>query len=145
MEMVTVKTEDLIGPALDWAVAQVDDVKTMMMAPRKGEPKKPFALFGSLALTVGGEEESSYTPSTCWHCGGPLIEKYEMTVILMQSPYEKSEQAKRPGTGIWSSKQRDMDVDYGWLSPTPLIAVCRAAVRYKLGDEVQVPAELVQP
>ena len=46
------------------------NIKTLMLSPRKDEPQKPFALFGSLALSVGGEDLSSYAPSACWHCCG---------------------------------------------------------------------------
>src|SRR5690554_3440008 len=78
MNMVKVKVADLEGAALDWAVAQIEGVKTMMLPRAKGSAeKRPFALFGSLAYEVGGaDQEYAYAPSSCWHCGGPLIHKY---------------------------------------------------------------------
>ncbi|MBB1614484.1 hypothetical protein A9978_18765 [Pseudomonas sp. UMC65] len=129
--MIEVKTAELIGPALDWAVAQIEGVKTIMMAPRKGEPKVPFALFGSLALTIGGEDQSSYAPSTCWHCGGPLIEAYKLD---LGAPLENKNGPWNAGTE-WGHPQ-------GYKGETPLIAACRAIVAAKLGDVVSVPAEL---
>lgn len=126
-----VKTSDLIGPALDWAVAQIDGVKTLMMAPRKSEPKKPFALFGSLALSVGGDDESSYAPSTCWHCGGPLIEKHTIGVDLERE-------------GLWVATPPNWTAETIQYAPTPLIAACRAIVAANLGDQVDVPDELMQ-
>ena len=114
--MAEVETLELIGKALDWAVC----------------------------MAVNGVDSlCTVDYSIDWAQGGPLIDEYGMTVVCMRTYEEESEQAKRPGQGIWSSKQRDSDTDYGWLSPSPLIAVCRAVVRLKLGDVVSVPAELL--
>ncbi|MFV3291980.1 phage protein NinX family protein [Pseudomonas sp. NY11955] len=132
-DLIEVRVSNLVGAALDWAVAQVEGINTIMLSPRKKETQKPFALFGSLAISVGGGDESSYTPSTCWHCGGPLIDKHQGSVRhdkhLNDGPCRYS-----GGTGMnspWS---------YG---PTPLIAFCRSLVLAKLGDTVQVPKELI--
>ncbi|WAK44826.1 hypothetical protein [Pseudomonas phage PseuP_224] len=130
-QMIEVKTTELIGPALDWAVAQIEGVKTIMMAPRKGEPKKPFALFGSLALTIGGEDESSYAPSTCWHCGGPLIADLGKRIGLELRISESSASFMQSGLRI------------GYTANDVLVAACRAIVAAKLGDVVSVPAELI--
>lgn len=127
-----IKTGELSGVALDWAVAQVDEIKTIMLAPKKDEAKKPFALFGSLALPVGGEAENSYSPSTCWHCGGPLIERFELEIT-------------RYNEANWAAiKQWDYDFnDYYPEGETILIAACRAIVSSKLGDEVEIPGALL--
>ena len=120
-KMVEVKTQDLIGKALDWAVCMA---------------------------TVGVDSRCTVDYSTDWAQGGTLIEEFQLVLLCMQSVYEESEQAKRPGSGIWSCHQRDDDnesgLDLGWLSPTPLIAACRAVVRLKLGDLVSVPAEFLE-
>ncbi len=132
MTMIEVKTSELIGKALDWAVAEVEGVKTIMMSPRNGEPKQPFALFGSLALTVGGYDQSSYAPSTCWHCGGPLIEKHRIMFDLFERHYPSQWTASSRGDGWFCSSK----------GGTHLIAACRAIVAARLGDTVSVPAEL---
>lgn len=129
--MIKMKVAELSGKALDWVVAEVDGVKTLMMSPRKGEPKQPFALFGSLALRVGSEEQSSYAPSTCWHCGGPMIEKYSVWVC---GPTQQE-----PNWCAWSDSVAEPNME----GDTPLIAICRAIVASKLGDTVSVPAELM--
>lgn len=126
-DFVEVKTQDLSGAALDWAVAQVEGVKTIMMAPRKDQPKKPFALFGSLALAIGGDDQSSYAPSTCWHCGGPLIAAHRVSVIYSDETCEPC---------AWA------DSTAPWHGSTPLIAACRAIVASHFGDTVSVPKEL---
>lgn len=134
-DLIEVKTADLTGPALDWAIAQIEGIRTLMVSPRKGEPKKPFAIFGSLALSVSGDDQSSYAPSTCWHCGGPLIEKY----MLRVAPHCMS-------NGVVKSWAADMtwpcNTMPGRTGPTMLVAACRAIVMKELGTQVRVPKEL---
>lgn len=127
-----IKTSELSGVALDWAVAQIDEVKTIMLAPKKDEPKKPFALFGSIALPVGGDAENGYSPSTCWHCGGPLIESRMVSLHCPQSADD-----------IWAGWVITDKGEFCQGGDTALIAACRAIVAAKLGDEVDVPEGLV--
>lgn len=54
-----IKTNGLIGPALDWAVAKCQRLKGDVMA----------------AVTAG-----EFSPSTQWHWGGPIIEREGMQV-----------------------------------------------------------------
>lgn len=131
MNMIEVKTADLSGRALDWAVAQIEGVKTMMLQRAKGSAeKRPFALFGSLAYEVGGaDQEYAYAPSSSWHCGGPLISNYRVSIIYSDEDCDPC---------AWT------DDTAAWHGPTPLIAACRAIVAAKLGDTVSVPAELVE-
>lgn len=133
---VEVKTADLIGPALDWAVAQIEGVKTMMLPRAKGSAeKRPFALFGSLAYEVGGaDQEYAYAPSSCWHCGGPLIHKYRPDLQTTVSG---------EFVAYLHNDMNDPDPLIEGCGDTLLIAACRAIVAAKLGDVVQVPAELV--
>uniref|UniRef100_A0AAU6W484 DUF2591 domain-containing protein n=1 Tax=Pseudomonas phage Aurca01 TaxID=3138527 RepID=A0AAU6W484_9VIRU len=130
-EFVEVKTADLIGAALDWAVAQVEEVKTIMLSPRFKEPKKPFALYGSMAMPIG-DGEQGYAPSTCWHCGGPLIEKYKLDI---GAPLENK-------CGPWNAATEWGNFT-GYNAETPLIAACRAIVASVLGETVSVPKELL--
>ena len=126
-EFVEVKTQDLSGAALDWAVAQIGEVKTVMLSVKSQEAKKPFALFGSLAIPVGSGEEG-YSPSSCWHCGGPLIEKYGVEFEWIT---DAAIRAEVPACG-----------SYGYGNKH-LTAALRAIVSSVLGDTVSVPKELV--
>lgn len=125
-EFVEVKTSDLTGAALDWAVAQIDEVKTIMFSPKGAEPNKPFALFGSLALPIG-DGEQGYAPSSCWHCGGPLIDTRLLAL-------------KMTGTETWAAIAETGN----GVGSTPLIAACRAIVASVLGETVSVPKELCE-
>ena len=61
-----------------------------------------------------------------WSQGGPIIER-EKIELEWHGNY-------------WLAQIR---ADEEWYGPTPLIAAMRCYVAYKLGDEVDVPAELL--
>lgn len=136
-EMIEVKTSALTGSALDWAVARVDKVKTIMMPVRQSDQKKPFALFGSLALPLASEE--GYAPSSCWHCGGPLIDKHLIEFTVEHPNLIFAALMDENGMPVIATEV------YGAFGETYLIAASRALVLTKIGDAVKVPAELVQP
>jgi len=112
------KTSDLIGPALDWAVAtaQGHDVGF-----RKGPNVYWIQLFGY---------SNPYNPSTDWSQGGPIIER-EAIRTKPESPYWEAETYTDDG-------ERFVGV-----GGTLLIAAMRCYCASKLGDEVDVPEELV--
>jgi hypothetical protein len=108
------KTSELTGAALDWAVAKCEGYLDIDMAViRNGE--------------VSVHYFPSWNPSTDWLQGGPIIEREG--IMVGPNPF---------GEGFIANI-RDHD-DYG---PTPLIAAMRCYVASKLGDEVEVPPELM--
>jgi len=66
--------------------------------------------------------------STDWSQGGPIIER---EFIGLQRWNEEHE---------WAA---DIGGDFEQYGPTPLIAACRCYVASKLGDDVDVPQELL--
>lgn len=133
MEMVEVKTSELIGAALDFAVAtangwirfesdSIECGKYWHMEPAK-------APYGEV-IYIG-----DYRPSTDWSQGGPLIFSHEITIYPPRHLTKKAE-----GWGAQFYVVNDLKILRG---ETPLIAACRAIVAAKLGDTVQVPAELL--
>lgn len=110
MEMVEVKASELIGAALDWAVAKAegDDHWT-----------------SDRNVDWFAWRMRNWKPSTDWSQGGPLIDKYRV--------------AFEDNLGDWFAC-----IPGGMANgETHLIASCRAIVAAKLGDTVQVPAELL--
>ena len=105
-----IKTQDLTGAALDWAVAKCEypeqSINTALGFP--------YLVFGR------------FNPSTDWAQGGPIIERERINL--------------EPFTDIngeqWSA-------DGAWNSPTPLIAAMRCFVASRLGDELDIPEELL--
>ncbi len=123
-----INTSELQGPALDWAVAKCNG-KTLHYFVDDWFKKDPW-------LAVNGEADQplhSYTPTTDWGQGGPIIEQEEISIQELE--------------GIWSAFFRDKlfedDNSECWQDgPTPLIAAMRCYVASKLGNEVNVPEEL---
>jgi hypothetical protein len=121
-----IKTGELSGCALRWAVAQCEYT----------DGRQIVVLFGrSLGVETypGSGFQFVLRPDEDWSQGGPIIERERISV----QPDENSVEwlAERRFT-----RQRD---DEYWGGPTPLIAAMRCYVDSKLGEEVDVPEELV--
>lgn len=156
-DMIEVKTANLIGPALDWAVAQVQ-IKAGEITPDSEEHStgRPYfnCKFGNPSLWGEGREQKgttnkdtgkswvmhgpggSYSPSTDWGYGGPLIEKHTLNI--------------RPHcteNGVVTSWAAGMtwpcDTMPSQCGQTALVAACRAIVMKQLGAVVSVPKELM--
>lgn len=135
-----VKTTDLIGPALDWAVATIegyvcqfdDEVSGPWLVPQEGflHDEKPL---------------SEFSPSTNWSKGGPIIERENLSVSYwgdksrfgQHSMPEQWWEARHPTHRTQSRRT----VGFG---PTPLIATIRCYCCAKLGDVIDIPEELLQ-
>lgn len=120
------KTAELTGPALDWAVAKCEGVKLW---------PKPQA-HGFLEVSWGEEDGCLiYSPSTDWKTGGPIIEREELCFMpILEDDNSTS----------WAADKRiDNLFDQNFTGQTPLIAAMRCYVASKLGDEVDVPKELL--
>ena len=98
------KTSDLSGSALDWAVARCE--------------------VGEAAEQAG----DWWKPSTDWAQGGPIIERERIETFIRDEEWYS-----------YSSLSLPMD----FHGDTPLIAAMRCYVASKLGDEVEIPEELV--
>jgi hypothetical protein len=117
------KTNQLTGAALDWAVAICEGHKVNVG-------------FRNLTYIPKGKRTLyNYSPSTNWAQGGPIIERENMPIS--HSPYDHVFYGR---TRPWCAEKKGR-MEYG---PTPLIAAMRCYVASKLGDEVEIPAELTQ-
>lgn len=117
-EFVEVKTQDLSGAALDWAVSRAEGVEISLSGAH------PHAV-------VDGRLVGNYAPSSKWDQGGPLIEKYKLDI---GAPMENN-------NGPWNAAT-EWGHPNGYKGETPLIAACRAIVASVLGETVSVPKEL---
>jgi hypothetical protein len=108
------KTSELSGPALDWAVAKCE-----------GWPLDIWFDEDQLPM-VRDDEVPEYKPSTDWSQGGPIIEREELSSLKCYNHNE------------WECNNGDIFCE----GPTPLIAAMRCYVTSKLGDEIEVPEEL---
>lgn len=137
-ETVEVKTCDLEGAALDWAVAMAEGEEVIVhgIGQYRYDVRggihccKYGCTFGPRSIT---EEVERYEPSDSWAQGGPLIEKHKLDI---GAPMENV-------TGPWNANT-EWGHPMGTPGPTPLVAACRAIVRAKLGETINVPAELIK-
>lgn len=114
---MNIKTAELTGTALDWAVAKCEG---------KGNDCEIHAgnvLYGR--VTSGF---THYNPSTDWAQGGPIIEREKIDLIACDADWEAQQNASLPMTAVEGA--------------TPLIAAMRCYVNSKLGDLMEVPDEL---
>ncbi len=118
------KTSELIGPTLDWAVAKAKgDFQFEVYFNRVWYLW--FATHGS--LSPHHTDSIEWLPSTSWEQGGPIIER---ECIAIDKDGE-----------VWCASMNDNPIAF--YGPTPLIAAMRAFVASRLGDEVEIPPELL--
>ena len=112
------KTNELTGAALDWAVAKCepDDTLALYFDEGTGEP----------LCRDDWEDNQEYKPSTDWSQGGPIIERERIGI-------------RDDGGDGWAADDYIHATMHG---DTPLIAAMRCYVASKLGDEIDVPKEL---
>lgn len=119
-----VKTAELSGAALDWAVAK--------------STRKEMPSVNQWILWDG------YHPTRNWlHCG-KFIEDFKLSLYL-HSEY------KINGEGVYDVYEAGCSADWfvdastpDPVSTDPKVAICRAVVASKLGDEVDIPDELME-
>lgn len=118
--MAKVKASELDGIALDWAVAKCEGWEGVIC-------KNPT---WSVPLYIATNDTGLHTfsPSTDWSQGGPIIGQHQILFHGEHGAY----QAWIPGVAT-----------RGFTSETHLIAAMRCLVEARLGDEVEIPEELL--
>lgn len=117
--MNKLKTSELTGAALDWAVARAERHASEVWLPEC-----------DTILLRNYVRALPFTPSTDWSQGGPIIERERISVI---SDFHEIEE------GWLAESYQDNIQQFG---PTPLIAAMRCYVMSRLGDEIEIPQEL---
>jgi hypothetical protein len=116
-------TNELTGPALDWAVAKAEGKLDRL----EFWPKSKGLYFPRGAVP--------YRPSQRWAQAGTIIEREGISLLCLSFDRVKG--------GIWQatgfrSNEEDVTATY----TCPLIAAMRCFVACKLGDEIDLPEEL---
>ena len=116
--MKTIKVSGATPVQLDWLVAKCEGVN-----------EEAFNLYYTPTepsdLDTHGYPEFHY--STIWAQGGPILEREGISIYRM--------------TSDWSAAYNPSGATQD--GPTPLIAVMRCYLTSKLGDEAEVPEELI--
>ena len=119
-----VKTSELTGHALDWAVATAEGEKAEL---NDGE-------IVTWRYVIGREWRYRlvWEPSTNWAQGGPLIEREKISIEHMTG-------AGDAGADVWVATRIEHPAISEEQGSTPLEAAMRCYVASQLGDEVDVP------
>lgn len=120
------KTSKLSGAALDWAVAQCE----LLNGADYTLEIRNFD--GTLRVNFGGMYPEW---STDWHEGGAIIEREGINL---------DNYARNPKWCAWTPAPEQATGEAQADGPTLLIAAMRCYVASKLGDDVEVPADLFQ-
>jgi hypothetical protein len=123
------KTSELTGAALDWAVARCEG---LLCFGYRTDGKR-FAVEDSDGQVEG------FMPATDWAQGGPIIEREGISL----TSYLDEEDPYWIGSVECQYKNFNATAYYEEYGPTPLIAAMRCYVVSKLGDTVDVPEELI--
>ena len=123
-DLIEVKTAELAGEALAWAVAKAEGLEPKLEAPHYGNGWRVFC-----NTTFGNSKR--YNPLEDWALGGPLKIKHRI--------------GDGPVRGGWVAHPSRPNEPTDWLEAAePLTAICRAIVVKISGWAVQVPKELMQ-
>jgi hypothetical protein len=125
------KTSELQGKALDWAVAKCEGLRVEFNHHYNDEK-----LFEGWWQCGPNHWQPLQGYSTDWAHGGPIIEREGISICNLKANSSGVEGWTASTGELWSPQ------DDGWVSKTPLIAAMRCYVASKLGDEVEVPVEL---
>ena len=124
-----IKTSELTGDALNWAVAmclgwawKADDKGKIILA--RPYPQGLKAVVNATGMKTLALKRFQATAN--WSIAGPIIEREKILLDLV-GPDDDQE---------WEGRIVGKSMEYG---PTPLIAAMRCYVGSKLGNEVEVP------
>ena len=120
-----IKVSEASGPVLNWMVATCEGYTNLRVG------KHGVVLFmDPPRVAYGAIDFSDLNYSYDWAQGGPIIqrEQYNLYYDASQAP------------DVWQADDELAQVGNG---PTPLVAAMRCYVASKLGDEVEVPDQLI--
>ena len=121
-----IKTKDLTGAALDWAVAISKGIPAEELYIQKWGSRMPPSIYRR-CRDADGSLGPDLLFSRKWEAGGPIIDREGISIYRM--------------TSDWSAAYNPSGAAQD--GPTPLIAAMRCYVASKLGDEVDVPEKLI--
>ena len=144
-----IKTSELTGAALDWAVAKCEGFKPadLYIDRYRGEPLEKARIWTRLKDEDGEYDGSHMTGpdrlySRKWEAGGPVIEREKISVIHYTGNVGGAWRATNGENVVEEALSFEHNKAVTQFGPTPLIAAMRCYVASKLGDEVEMPKEL---
>lgn len=130
-DLIEVKTADLAGEALGWAVGMAEGMVLHLEPPHYGNGWRVFAIYRGEAT----ERCERYNPWEAWALGGPLFDKHCKGFGMLQDGTDARYRAFAYNRPTGFSRLAG--------GPRILVAGCRAIAALNFGDTVQVPKELM--
>lgn len=132
--MPTINTQDLTGPALDWAVARAEGLN----------PRPDVWHSDGLFVGEGDGDLVPFAPSTDPAQGHPIIERDGIATWKNGDAW-RAAHPENAENGYYDREIGALDVSFddGVPGPTALIAGMRCRVLHRLGPTVDVPQELL--
>lgn len=124
--MIKVKTSELTGAALDWAVGVAEEYELNL-----------YGVDPSIRARVPGlGVHAPWSPHKYWNQGGPIIEREG---ICLAKVGRSIDDAIAPHPECWCAH---IDGTFAVYGPEPLVAAMRCYVASKMGYEIEIPEEL---
>ena len=131
------KTNELTGAALDWAVGVAEGIQWESDDPEVGlyhrRSRNDRLVLGALDYDIMEDWGlTPYEPSTNWAQGGPIIEREGISVLY------------RVGVNMTASinEQYTQTIGHRHKGNIGLLVAMRCYVASKLGDDIDLPKEL---
>lgn len=122
MKLVRQRSDELIGPALNWAMCLIKGIDAKIPA---------YAEFPRVLCTSDvGLDYWCPDYNTDWNAVGPIIDDEKITI--------SSDIDHTNPPAWWAGKNGTLS----HVGPTPLVAAMRCYVISKLGDEIDIPEYL---
>lgn len=125
------KTSELTGAALDWAVAKCEKLDAYIDIV--GITDNGWGVFVDYSDDYCNVH---YQPSKHWGWAGPIIEREKIGLWFSEDAVDEEGNPLRKSE--WYA-----ELCSGYTGDTPLEAAMRAYVDTRLGDEVDIPKELL--
>lgn len=157
-----VKTNELIGVALDLAVAECEGYTGFHSIPNRMEHEPQWAMIPPRSA-YGAVEMCELCFSTDWAQGGAIIEREKITLVCAEGDYNPAKAGtpdcydtywladigRLRAETVYGSQGDDFGrqfqiEEHSIAGPTPLIAAMRCYVASKLGDIVEIPDEVLK-
>lgn len=127
-DLIEVKTADLAGETLGWAIGKAESLDVFLAPPQYGNPWRVFARYPASAT----KHTKRFNPWEDWALGGSMIERRMVSLHCPQSTDD-----------VWAGWVITDKGEFCQAGDSALIAACRAIVASRLGDTVHVPKELM--
>lgn len=132
--MKTIKVSEATPVQLDWLVAKCKGTEIDCFVAGN------LWVWETDPLTGERERAVLFRPTRNWAQGGPIKEKHEICSGYKHQLDTDYVPQIDPATRCWARTTAGGHLTYG---PTELIATMRCYLTSKLGDEAEVPEELV--